>query len=122
MTAGRPTDYNKSILEKSNNYIENYKDHNDMIPSVEGLVRVLGIARSTAYRWADEEGKEEFKDILENLNAAQARTLINKGLSGEFNANITKLVLGKHGFSEKQSISAAVTEISHEEWLDGLDG
>ena len=38
------------------------------------------------------------KDILQRL------VLLNKGLTGEFNSNITKLVLGKHGFHDKREV------------------
>jgi hypothetical protein len=34
----------------------------------------------------------------------QERTLLNGGLGKDFNPVITKLVLGKHGYSEKQEI------------------
>jgi len=122
MPGGRPTKYNNSILADANDYLENFKDEGDVIPSVEGLSLKLNIARQTLYNWADDEDKKEFLDILENINTKQKKLLLNNGLTGEFNSNIAKLVLGKHGYSEKQSISATVTEISHEEWLDSLDG
>ena len=117
---GRPTDYNDSILEKANDYLENYESYEDAIPSVAGLATVLEVARSTVYDWASQEAKKEFSDILQKILAKQERVLINKGLTGDFNSNITKLALGKHGYSEKQDVSATVTEISHEDWLKGL--
>ncbi len=99
----RPTKYNKKIITDSLNYLKNYKkEHNDEIPSVVGLSAVLEITRETIYKWAKEEGKEAFSDILQKINATQQQVLINKGLSGDFNSNITKLVLGKHGFHDKQ--------------------
>lgn len=99
---GRPTNYNAELLEKAREYLEGYESYGDMIPSNEGLCDVIGINRSTLYRWRDEEGKEEFKDILDAINRKQQRVLINKGLSNDFNSTITKLVLGKHGYHEKQ--------------------
>ena len=99
---GRPTDYNDSILEKANDYLENYESYEDVIPSVAGLASVLGIARSTVYDWAKQEEKKEFSDILQEILSKQERVLINKGLTGDFNSNITKLALGKHGYSDKQ--------------------
>lgn len=102
MPAGRPTDYKPELVEKAKSYIEKYQKQGDMIPSVVGLCKYIGISRSCINRWGTEEGKEEFKDILDNINETQQLVLINKGLSSEFNSNITKLVLGKHGFHEKQ--------------------
>ena len=101
MAGGRPTKYSSAILEETKSYIENYADEDHAIPSVAGLSIKLNIARSTLYDWASQEGKEEFSDILEKLNAVQEQTLVSKGLKGEFNPAITKLALGKHGYSEK---------------------
>lgn len=101
MAAGRPTDYTPDLVEAASEYVSHYQDHGDMIPSIEGLCGAIGVARATVYRWRDEEGKEEFKDILARILETQAQVLINKGLSGEFNSNITKLVLGKHGYHDK---------------------
>lgn len=103
----RPTKYNNSILEKSNEYLSQWHTLGDMIPSVEALSEYIDIARSTIYKWAEEEGKEEFSDILDKVNRLQARTLINNGLSGDFNAAITKLVLTKHGYSDKRELTGA---------------
>ena len=99
----RPTKYNDAILEKANAYLIEWKEEGDMIPSVEALAGYLSISRKTLYNWGDEH--DEFLHILEEVNRLQAKTLINNGLSGNFNANITKLVLGKHGYSEKKELS-----------------
>lgn len=104
MPTGRPTDYNASILEKANNYLINYKDEGDVIPSIAGLAVVLKIARSTIYDWAKQEEKKAFSDILDDILSKQEQVLMNKGLTGEFNSNITKLALGKHGYHDKQEV------------------
>jgi len=101
MAGGRPTDYSQEVVDKAKEYIETYEMQGDMIPSVEGLSEFIGIARPTIYKWAKEEGKQEFVDTLEALQAKQKKVLLNKGLSGDFNSNITKLALGNHGMSEK---------------------
>jgi len=96
----RPTKYNKAILEKANSYLVEWEKEGDMIPSVEALAGYLKVIRKTLYNWGDSH--DEFLHILEEVNRLQAKTLINNGLSGNFNSAITKLVLGKHGYSEKQ--------------------
>ena len=101
MPAGRPTNYSQEILDKAKEYLEKWEELKDMIPSVEGLSEYIGIARPTIYKWAKEEDKQEFVDTLEALQAKQKRILLNKGLSSDFNSNITKLALGNHGMSEK---------------------
>lgn len=107
MTAGRPTKYNDDIICQSKDYLINFENNGDVIPSIEGLSEYINIARSTLYAWRDEEGKQEFSDILGQILVTQARLLINSGLKGEFNAAIAKLALGKHGYHDKQQ-----TEVS----------
>lgn len=101
MAGGRPTTYTKEVVELANEYLTAWTGESDVIPSVEGLAAYIDRARSTLYEWAKDKDKKEFSDILAKINELQKRTLINKGLSGDFNSNIAKLVLGKHGMSEK---------------------
>lgn len=96
----RPTKYNDEVVKKAYEYIDNYADYDDMIPSIEGLAEVLDLCRETLYDWAKQEDKQ-FSDILRKLLAKQQKVLINNGLSNTFNSAITKLVLGKHGFHDK---------------------
>lgn len=102
MPAGRPTKYNEEILEKAKEYLLNYEEIGDMIPSVAGLSLHLDICRDTIYDWDGQEDKKEFSYILKQINAKQHQVLVNKGLTNDFNSAITKLVLGKHGYHDKQ--------------------
>lgn len=99
---GRPSKLAESI-EKAREYLMGgYKTVEDVVPSVAGLACYLGISRSRAYEYAKQSG--EFKDTLDDIQTMQERGLINKGLSGEFNATITKLMLANHGYSDKAEI------------------
>lgn len=102
MPAGRPPDYSPEVLNKANQYITDYESIGDAIPNVAGLSVYLGVARSTVYKWAEEEDKAEFSDIVNILLGHQENKLINNGLNGKFNPTITKLLLHKHGHSDKQ--------------------
>lgn len=93
----RPTDYTKKLLAKADDYINNCPD---VIHSVVGLCIHIGIAKATAYRWAS-EGNAEFKDILDAVSELQEQKLVSNGLVGEFNSTITKLMLTKHGYTDK---------------------
>ena len=106
MPAGRPTLYSPEVVAKATHYLEHFNEdpYNDEIPSVCGLSLAIKVSRSTVYTW-DTEEKQEFSDILENINARQHQELINKGLNGTFNSNICKLALGKHGYSDKNEIA-----------------
>lgn len=102
MAGGRPTKYTPQLLKKANDYLDGgWKQTDSVIPSHVGLALELDITTETLYVWAKEEGKKQFSDILAKILQKQQNTLISKGLSGDFNSNITKLVLGKHGFHDK---------------------
>src|SRR3990167_9912462 len=109
MSAGRPTDYNEAMLLKAQEYLSYAQDTVDAhgkaqirIPKAEGMALYLGISRSTLYKWAGEH--DQFSDIVERMNQMQAERLIDKSISGEYNATIAKLLLIKHGYSDKQEI------------------
>jgi len=106
----RPTKYNKEILEKANKYLTDYKNQElgKLIPSAEGLAIYLNVSTKTIYNWGNEH--PEFLQTLGEVNTRQKILLLDGGLSGEFNSNITKLALGNHGMSEKteQKMSGAI--------------
>ena len=122
MDVGRPTDYNEQILKDTESYIESCEDEVTQVvtgesekgfttykekvrvklPSIEGLAFKLRVNRDTIYEW--EKKYPEFSDIINVLRAKQAERLINMGLSGDYNAFITKALLGKHGYSDRQEI------------------
>lgn len=100
----RPTKYTPELLDKARDYLDNWETLGDVLPSHVGLAIHLSLGKSTLYDWGKEKNKAEFSDILENLLCLQERELLNKGLLGGFNATLTKLVLSKHGYSDKQAI------------------
>ncbi|MGB3727474.1 MAG: terminase small subunit [Glaciecola sp.] len=101
MAGGRPTKYSEETVETAEDYIVNFSDYGDAIPSVVGLAVALKTHRDTIYAWAKEEGKESFSDIVKRLSTNQERKLLNGGLDNSFNPTIAKLLLGKHGYSDK---------------------
>lgn len=103
MTAGRPTKYTDELLENAREYCDSGYLEDGVIPSIEGLALHIGVARETCHVWRHDEGKEEFSNILETILSKQAVLTINGALNNKFNATIAKLLLGKHGYSEKTS-------------------
>jgi hypothetical protein len=99
---GRPSLYNDDVLKQSRDYLVNYSKQGDMIPSIAGLSVALGVCRDTLYAWSADKEKTEFSDILKAILSKQELVLINSGLTGDFNPTIVKLVLGKHGYTEKK--------------------
>lgn len=130
MPAGRPTDYNDQILVLAQEYLDSAKDEVKQIvsgesekftaykeklvvnlPTIEGLAVYLQVSRDTMYEW--ERVHPEFSYILNVLRGLQSRELINKGLSGDYNPIIAKLLLMKHGYSDKQEIETK-GDLTHE--------
>lgn len=89
------TEYHKTRGEKSDGYERIVKVK---LPSIEGLALYIDVARSTLYLWKDVD--QEFSDIIDKLQEKQANMLINKGLSGDYNPTIAKVLLTKHGYRE----------------------
>ena len=117
----RPTKYTPKIIKEARDYIENYADAGHIIPSVVGMASELKVSKSTLYDWASQKDNE-FSDILDECMDSQEIKLMNGGLSGDFNASIAKLALGKHGYSDKTETDNKHVVVTHEEWLDSLDG
>lgn len=99
---GRPSQLAET-MERAKKYLydEEWKDHG-VIPSVAGLACYLGKSRKNIYVYGEQD--ESFKHILDAIVVLQEHLLLNNGLNGTFNSNITKLVLGKHGYHEKTEI------------------
>ena len=100
---GRPTKYNEDLQAQADEYIFKYSEVGDVIPSRVGLCCYLGISKRVSYEW--ETIYTEFLHTLENIEAMQERTAVNRGLDGTFNAAITKLILHNHGYSEKSELA-----------------
>lgn len=99
---GRPTDYNQTKLDIAINYLDNYEEMGDLVPSILGLADELGVRASRVNEWG---GKNpEFQVTLDAILSKQGRLLLSGGLSNTLNSNITKLMLHNHGYSDKSEI------------------
>lgn len=100
---GRPTEYSEEMLEAARKYLAikmPSKELDEVVHSVEGLADYIDIARSTVYEWRIDPDKKTFSDIVERILRKQAKSLLNNGLGGRFNASITKLMATKHGYRD----------------------
>lgn len=103
--AGRPTEYSQEKLDLAMAYLGGgWEDEGDAVPQIAGLAIAMGISRETAYEWATHDDKKAYSDIFTRVKALQERRLVNRGLSGDFNPAITKMMLTKHGYSDRQEI------------------
>lgn len=111
MITGRPTKLTPEIIEKAKAYVAGGYAENDaeLVPTIAGLAIYIGITRVTVYEWAKEN--KDFSYILEEVMQRQERGLLKGSLAGDYNSTIAKLMLTKHGYSDK-------TETA----LTGIDG
>lgn len=97
---GRPTKYTPELLAKAREYLEVWHTE-DPVPTVVGLALYIGANKKTCYEWIKDSDKAEFSDILAEVEQTQEQMLVRGGISGAFNAPITKMMMTKHGYSDK---------------------
>ena len=103
MAGGAPTKYSEALLKKAKAYLTGYAKLGHVLPTVEGLALHLDVHRDTLYHWSKDKKKSEFSDTLSKLMFLQKQDVLSKGLTGEYNAAIAKLVLSaNHGMHERR--------------------
>jgi hypothetical protein len=96
---GRPNKW-EDCIDPAWDYVNGgFQQEGDVVPTIAGLSVCLHVARETIHAWAREN--EEFSHIVKALMGRQEKMLANGGILGEYNASITKLLLSKHGYSDK---------------------
>ena len=124
---GRPTKYTEQAVVIAKSYLESCKDTEEQviagqgenfvnyrtklnvnIPTIEGLALELDVHKDTIYEW--EKIHQDFSDVVTRIRNTQAVRLVNMGLSGQYNHTVAKVLLSKHGYSEKHEQDISVTE------------
>ena len=119
--AGRPETYNDQLMKDSIEYIESFDlpqleregfSKNEAIPSIVGLCKAVGRGKTTIYNWLSDkdENKAPFRDICNALLELQELLLLSGGLVGGFNPQVAKMILTKHGYSDKQELDHTSTD------------
>jgi hypothetical protein len=125
MAGGRPSKCTPELRADARAYITEFWDkHGHHVPSIVGMSIVLKVGETTLKDWANPDHasfNEEFSTISKDCMAAQHFHLTNKGLGNETNAQITKLMLTKHGYSDKQEVQASLIELDRVVDLTGGD-
>lgn len=96
---GRPSLLTPELKAKAVEYLNNFSEQGDVIPSTAGLACWLGISKASVYNYGEQD--EEFLATLEAIQAKQESLTLNNGMTGVFNSTIAKLVLANHGYSDK---------------------
>jgi hypothetical protein len=126
--SGRPIKYSEAYIKKTKEYIDLCEDElvqvvsgesekftafkekvRVKIPTIEGLSLYLKIHKDTIYDW--EKKYKPFSDVINILRAKQVDNLINKGLSGDYNPIIAKVLLSKQGYSEKTETNITTQDV-----------
>lgn len=113
---GRPSKYTPGLMLKASQYLNIWQRLGDAVPSIASLCVYLKITRKTAHLWKHDEDKADFCYILDTISLIQEKTLINNGLLNYFNSNVVRLMMGKHGYSDKQEVIAEGTDSQGREW------
>lgn len=120
---GRPKEYKEEYVDKVDEYLEVCQDEEDefhrtrgeksdsydriikaKLPTIEGFARFIDVAVSTLYLWKEEYS--DFSEALEKIMVEQRERLINKGVSGEYNSTIAKLILSaNHGMRDSTDVT-----------------
>lgn len=121
----RPSKWSEELEALALDYIDNWdKTGKDVVPSVVGLCAYINVAKSTIYKWAD-ENKGNFSDIVSQINESQEQFLVGGGLKGDYNASIAKLMLIKHGYHDKvvqdnKSSDGSMSPINADDLVDAI--
>ena len=107
---GRPTKYTPELLKKAHEYVDGAWQEDDAVPMIVGLALYCDISKQRVYEWMKDPKKKEFRDLAKKVEALQEKYLAKGGLSNDFNANITKLLLSKHGYSDKAIVDHTSTD------------
>lgn len=121
---GRPLEYKTDYIKKVDEYLEqcqdeevqiikgqsdNYTNYDSKLkvklPTIEGFATFIDVTKPTLYDW--EKLDKRFSYALDKIRREQHDRLISKGLSGDYNSTIAKLVLSSnHGYKEKSDMTS----------------
>lgn len=94
--------YTGDKLKRAKEYLKTYSQGEEAIPTKAGLARYLKVSKEAVEKWCEDEDKLDFAKLIDAIEAEAEKTLVTKGLTGQMNATVSKLVLGQHGYSDKQ--------------------
>jgi len=111
--SGRPNEYKDEYVVKAAEYLLANKDTEEVIstglklrvklPTIEGFAVFIDVNKTSLYEW--EKQHPLFSNALDKIRIEQKRRLLNKGLSGDYNSTIAKLILSSnHGMRERSEV------------------
>lgn len=98
-------DARKKLIE----YYEIKVEQGGKVPTAEGLANYMGISSDTVQNYLKKT--DEYKQFIVSYRIImniQADTIIQGGLKNEYNANIAKLMLFNHGYTDKTQVDQKI--------------
>lgn len=119
MAGGRPTTWSEELEVKAWEYVNGgWQTQGDAVPMVVGLCAYIGRSQTSVYDWEKHEDKQ-FSDILCQIKEVQHLEVFSKALKGEYNSTMAKLMLTKHGYSDRQDVdvnsNVKITDLTEDE-------
>lgn len=96
-----PSKFSDSIVALGRAYVASMESKEGGVPTVQGLCRAMNIGTSTLDEWRKEPEKWAIADLHARVMSAQHDRLVEGGLTKVFDAQITKLMLMKHGYNDR---------------------
>jgi hypothetical protein len=101
---GAPTRYTPELIEKAKEYIERWEELGDPVPMLCGMYVHCGIHKGLGSKWRGDAEKVEFHELCARVEVQQERELLRKGLIRSTDSSLTKLMLMRHGYTDRQEI------------------
>ena len=100
---GRHCSYNEEHLSLARDYVNNWKQYG-AIPQIARLALHVGISKDCLYDWEKRPELGDFSDVCARVRMLQEGELVDGGLTRVYDSSLAKLMLMKHGYSEKQEV------------------
>ena len=81
-----------------------------MVPQLVGMALYCEIIEDTLHRWRHDDDKKPWAELCARVMGEQQHQLLNLGLARVTDNSITKLMLMKHGFTDRQEIKQEVKQ------------
>lgn len=108
--SGREPAYtDEAAKQKLIEYYEIKVEQEAKVPTAEGLANYMGITSDTIQNYLNKT--DEYKQFIVSYRIimnVQADTIIQGGLKNEYNANIAKLMLFNHGYTDKTQVDQKI--------------
>ena len=106
MKRGRPSEYNKKLVKKAEEYFLTGWKEEEVVPTIAGLALYIGTSRDIIYDWMKDDTKQDFSYIVKCIQSLQEKKLVGGGLDKTFSPQIAALMLAKHGYRTSTDVTS----------------